>query len=75
MFGEQAVPDSVGAAEDLPGQGIGAMRTWWHTEQTADHRAAIETPVDNPACTRRRTCGQRRLRPPIVLWATGHIHR
>ncbi|RAO38140.1 hypothetical protein PSN13_01112 [Micromonospora saelicesensis] len=68
MFGEQAVPDSVGAAEDLPGQGIGAMRTWGHAEQPADHRLATETPVDNPARARRWTCGQPRIRLAIVLW-------
>jgi hypothetical protein len=68
MFGEQAVPDSVGAAEDLPGQGVGAMRTWGHVEQPADDRVATETPVDNPSRACRRTCGQPRIRPPIVLW-------
>ncbi|MFG2048581.1 hypothetical protein ACGFIW_14270 [Micromonospora sp. NPDC048935] len=68
MFGEQAVPDSVGAAEDLPGQGIGAMRTWRHAKQPADYRVATETPVDSPAGAFRRTCGQPRIRLPIVLW-------
>ncbi|MBM0204863.1 hypothetical protein JNW90_18630, partial [Micromonospora sp. STR1s_5] len=68
MFGEQAVPDSVGAAEDLPGQGIGAMRTWGHAEKPADHRLATETPVENPARACRCTCGQQRIRLPIVLW-------
>ncbi|MEV5207370.1 hypothetical protein AB0K35_07795 [Micromonospora sp. NPDC053740] len=68
MFGEQAVPDSVGAAEDLPGQGIGAMRTWGHAEKPAEHRLATETPVDNPARGCRWTCGQPRIRPPVVLW-------
>ncbi|WP_232234100.1 hypothetical protein [Micromonospora chokoriensis] len=68
MFGEQAVPDSVGAAEDLPGQGSGAMRTWWHVEQPADCGRAAETPVDNPTCARRRTCGQPRIHRLIMLW-------
>ncbi|MCG5448323.1 hypothetical protein [Micromonospora hortensis] len=67
MFGEQAVPDSVGAAEDLPGQGVGAVRTWWHAEQPADRAPGTETPVDNPACGCRWTCGQPRIRLPIVL--------
>ncbi|MEU4470840.1 hypothetical protein [Micromonospora sp. NPDC023888] len=68
MFGEQTIPDSVGAAEDLPGQGVGAVRTWWHAEQLADHRSAAETPVDNLAHARRPPCGQPRARPAIVVW-------
>ncbi|WCN81182.1 hypothetical protein [Micromonospora sp. LH3U1] len=55
MLGEQAIPDSIGAAEDLPRQGVGAVRTWWHAQQPADHPSTADTPVDNLTRARRPT--------------------
>lgn len=68
MFGEQAVPDSIGAAEDPPRQGVGAVRTWWHTEQPADDPWTAETPVDNLPRAAVRPCGQPKVRATIVVW-------
>lgn len=67
MFGEQAVPDSIGAAEDPPRQGVGAVRTWWHAEQPADHPWTAETPVDNLTRAAVQPCGQPKVRAAIVV--------